>query len=53
LAYRGGIPLALVITLAWILTPAVDWLQKMRLSRALAVILVLIITIEAAGGPAG
>jgi predicted PurR-regulated permease PerM len=44
------IPLALAITLALILTPAVLWLQKMRLGRVPAVALVMILTITAAGG---
>src|SRR6202521_4186033 len=44
------IPLALAITLALILTPAVFWLQKMRLGRVPAVALVMILTITAAGG---
>ena len=46
------IPLALAITLALVLTPAVDWLQKMRLGRVPAVALVMIVTVAAAGGVA-
>jgi len=46
------IPLALAITLALILTPAVDWLQKVLLGRVTAVALVIILTIAAAGGVA-
>ena len=46
------IPLALAITLALVLTPAVDWLQKMRLGRVPAVALVMIVTIAATGGVA-
>jgi predicted PurR-regulated permease PerM len=44
------IPLAFAITLALILTPAVAWLQKIRLGRVSAVALVMIVTIVAAGG---
>ena len=44
------IPLAFAITLALILTPAVIWLQKIRLGRVPAVALVMIFTIAAAGG---
>jgi predicted PurR-regulated permease PerM len=44
------IPLAFAITLALILTPAVTWLQKMRLGRVPAVALVTIVTIAATGG---
>jgi predicted PurR-regulated permease PerM len=46
------IPLALAITLALVLTPAVDWLQKIRLRRVPAVALVMIVTIAATGGVA-
>src|SRR6202035_2953179 len=44
------IPLAFAITLALILTPAVAWLQKIRVSRVPAVALVMLVTIAAAGG---
>jgi predicted PurR-regulated permease PerM len=44
------IPLALAITLALVLTPAVDWLQKMRVRRVPAVALVMIVTIAATAG---
>ena len=44
------IPLAFAITLALILTPAVAWLQRIRLGRAPAVALVMVVTIAAAGG---
>jgi predicted PurR-regulated permease PerM len=44
------IPLALAITLALILTPAVTCLQKIRLGRVPAVALVMTVTIAAAGG---
>jgi len=46
------VPLAFAITLALLLTPAVDWLQKMRLGRVPAVALVMILTITAASGAA-
>ncbi len=46
------IPLALAITLALILTPAVNWLQKVLLGRVTAVALVMIVTIAATGGVA-
>ena len=46
------IPLALAITLALILTPAVNWLQKVLLGRVTAVALVMILTIAATGGVA-
>src|SRR5690242_13753755 len=44
------VPLSLAVTLALILDPAVDWLQKMRLGRIPAVFLVMLVTIGAAGG---
>jgi predicted PurR-regulated permease PerM len=44
------IPLALAITLALVLTPAVNWLQKVLLGRVTAVALVMIVTIAATGG---
>jgi predicted PurR-regulated permease PerM len=43
------IPLAFAITLTLILAPAVAWLQKARLGRAPAVLLVMVITLAAAG----
>lgn len=46
------IPLALAITLALILTPAVNWLQKVLLGRVTAVALVMILTIAVTGGVA-
>ena len=44
------IPLAFAITLALILTPAVDWLQKLHLGRVPAVALVMMVTVAAVGG---
>ncbi len=44
------VPLAFAITLALILTPAVDWLQKLHLGRVPAVALVMLVSIGAAGG---
>ena len=46
------IPLAFALTLALILTPAVVWLQKMRVGRVASVALVMIVTIAAIGGVA-
>jgi predicted PurR-regulated permease PerM len=46
------IPLALAITLALLLTPAVNWLQKVLLGRVTAVALVMILTIATTGGVA-
>ena len=46
------VPLAFAITLALVLTPAVDWLRKMRLGRVPAVALVMILTIAVTGGVA-
>jgi predicted PurR-regulated permease PerM len=46
------VPLAFAITLALLLTPAVNWLQKMRVSRVPAVALVMILTIMAVSGTA-
>ena len=43
------IPLAFAITLTLILTPAVSWLRKLRLSRAPAVLLVMVLSVAAAG----
>jgi predicted PurR-regulated permease PerM len=43
------IPLAFAITVALILAPAVAWLQKARLARTPAVLLVMVISIAAAG----
>ena len=44
------IPLAFAITLALILTPAVNWLQKVLLGRVTAVALVMFVTIAVTGG---
>src|ERR1700694_4495306 len=44
------IPLAFAITLTLILTPAVAWLRKLRLGRVPAVLLVMVVSITAAGG---
>jgi predicted PurR-regulated permease PerM len=44
------IPLAFAITLALIVSPAVVWLTKLRLSRAPAVIVVMLISIAAVAG---
>lgn len=46
------VPLAFAITLALILSPAVASLQKIRVGRAPAVALVMMITVAAAGGTA-
>jgi len=46
------VPLAFAITLALILNPAVVWLQKGRLPRAMAVALVMIVTLATGGGTA-
>jgi predicted PurR-regulated permease PerM len=46
------IPLALAITLALVLTPAVDWLQKLRLGRIPAVAMVMIVSMAATGAVA-
>ncbi len=46
------VPLAFAITLALVLSPAVGWLQKIRVRRVLAVALVMMITIAAACGTA-
>jgi len=46
------IPLALAITLALILTPAVNWLQKLRLGRIPAVAMVMIVSMAASGAVA-
>ena len=46
------VPLAFAITLALILSPAVACLQKIRVARALAVALVMFVTIGLAGGTA-
>jgi predicted PurR-regulated permease PerM len=44
------IPLAFAITLAFVLTPAVGWLQKLNLGRFPSVLLVMVVSIAAAGG---
>ena len=46
------IPLAFAITLALILSPAVALLQKVRLGRVPAVVLVMLVTLGTAGGAA-
>ncbi len=43
------IPLAFAITLTFILTPAVAWLRRLRLGRVPSVLLVMIVSIAAAG----
>jgi predicted PurR-regulated permease PerM len=50
LAREVFVPLTFAITLALILTPAVDWLRRMRLGRVPAVALVMMITIGASAG---
>jgi predicted PurR-regulated permease PerM len=49
LAREVLVPLAFAITLALILTPAVNWLQKLHLGRVPAVALVMLVTFAAAG----
>src|SRR5512135_2125430 len=49
LAREVLVPLAFAITLALILTPAVNWLQKLHLGRVPAVALIMLVTIAAAG----
>jgi predicted PurR-regulated permease PerM len=44
------IPLAFAIVLALVLTPAVAWLQKLGLGRFPSVLLVMMVSIAAAGG---
>jgi predicted PurR-regulated permease PerM len=44
------VPLALAITLALILTPAVDWLRRIRFGQVPAVALVMIVSIAIGGG---
>jgi predicted PurR-regulated permease PerM len=44
------IPLAFAITVALILTPAVCWLQKLRVGRLPSVLLVMVVFIAVAGG---
>jgi predicted PurR-regulated permease PerM len=44
------IPLAFAITLTFVLAPAVSWLQKLHISRFPAVLLVMLVSIAAAGG---
>jgi predicted PurR-regulated permease PerM len=50
LAREVLIPFAFAITLTLILTPAVAWLQKLRLGRVSSVLLVMMISIVAAVG---
>jgi len=51
LARQILIPLAFALTLALILTPAVVWLQKMRVGRVASVALVMIVTIAGVDCP--
>src|SRR6266852_5356927 len=44
------IPLAFALTLAFLLTPAVALLEKLRMGRVLPVILTVLVSIAAAGG---
>lgn len=44
------VPLAFALTLTLVLSPAVAFLQRIRVSRVLAVALVMVVTIGAAGG---
>ena len=44
------IPLAFAITLTFVLTPAVGWLQKLHIRRFPAVLLVMLVSIAVAGG---
>lgn len=48
LARQIFIPLAFAVTLTLVLTPAVAWLQKLRLARVLSVCLVMTVAIAAA-----
>jgi predicted PurR-regulated permease PerM len=50
LAQRVLIPLALAILLTFVLTPLVDWLQRIRMKRVLAVLLVGALTFSMLGG---
>ncbi len=50
LARQVLIPFAFAITLTLILSPAVDWLRKIRLGRVPSVLLVMVVSIAAAGG---
>jgi predicted PurR-regulated permease PerM len=50
LARQILIPLAFAITLTLILSPTVMWLRRMRLGRVPAVLLVMVVSIAAAGG---
>lgn len=50
LARQILIPFAFAITLTLILSPAVDWLRKIRLGRVPSVLLVMAVSIAAAGG---
>src|SRR5271166_3630404 len=44
------IPLALALTLNFLLTPMVTWFQKLRMRRVPAVVLVMLISVAAIGG---
>jgi predicted PurR-regulated permease PerM len=50
LARDIAVPLAFAIILSLVLTPAVAWLQKLRLGRFPSVLLVMVVTIAIAGG---
>jgi predicted PurR-regulated permease PerM len=50
LARQILIPLAFAITLTLILSPAVDWLRKVHLGRVPSALLVMVVSIAAAGG---
>jgi predicted PurR-regulated permease PerM len=45
------IPLAFALTLTFLLTPAVAFLEKLRLGRVLPVILTVLVSMTAAGLP--
>jgi predicted PurR-regulated permease PerM len=44
------IPFALALLFSFLLTPPVTWLEKLRVTRALSVVLILLITFSAVGG---
>jgi predicted PurR-regulated permease PerM len=50
LAREVMIPFALALTLNFLLTPAVIWLEKLRLGRLVSVIVVLLVSIVALAG---
>src|ERR1035438_7503230 len=47
------IPLAFAVTLSLILAPAIAWLQKMRVGRVPAALLVMVLSMAAAGASGG